>query len=151
MASAPRDYEEWFACLNAAEARYLVVGAYAVGFHAEPRFTRDLDIWIEPSPENAQRVVAALQSFGFEGLGVGAEDLARADTVVQIGQAPLRIDLLTFVTGLEFRPCWQRRVDGRFGAQTVHFLAKEDLIQGKKALGRAQDLLDVDRLTGGSD
>lgn len=140
-----RDYrEQWRGCTGL-EVRFLVVGAYAVTFHARPRFTKDLDVWVEPSPENSRRVVSALRAFGapLDAQGITDRDFQQAGIVYQIGLAPNRIDVLTSVDGLEFGSCWQRRVAAQYGDVGVAYLSREDLIHNKRTVGRPQDLEDV--------
>ncbi|MGQ0613210.1 MAG: hypothetical protein ACT4PV_05675 [Planctomycetaceae bacterium] len=144
------DFRDLFAALNAAEARYLVVGAHAVGFHARPRFTKDLDLWVEPAPANVGRVLTALATFGAPLRSLTAADLSDPRTVFQIGVAPNRIDILTALEGLTFAGAWERRVEGRYGDCTIHVLARDDLIRNKRAVGRPQDLEDVRALGGGA-
>ncbi len=140
------DFRDLFFELNAAEARYLVVGAHAVTFHSVPRYTKDVDLWVEPSPENADRVLSALSKFGAPVENLRADDLRTAGVVFQIGIEPNRIDLLTSVTGLEFGGAWSRRVASEYGGVPIHVLGLDDLIANKKAIGRPQDLLDVEWL-----
>lgn len=140
-----RDFSELLASFGAHDVRFLVVGGYAVTFHTRPRFTKDLDVWVEPTPENANRVVAALTAFGapLAAHGVCAADFARAGVVYQMGMPPNRIDVLTSVDGLEFAQCWPRRVVSTYGGIAVAYLAKADLITNKRTVGRPQDLEDV--------
>lgn len=144
--SVSRDFEELFACCNARGVRALVVGAYAVAFHGKPRFTKDLDLWVEPEPANARRLIAALEDFGFGGLGLVPDDFLSPGRIVQLGHAPNRIDLLTSLAGLRFEDAWAGRVEGRYGGQTVFYLARADLIRNKRAVGRPQDRMDLDIL-----
>jgi hypothetical protein len=116
------DFRDLFAALNAAAARYLLVGGYAVAFHAEPRFTRDLDVWIEPSVENAGRVI------------------------IQFGIAPNRIDVVTGIDGVDFEAAWKERVSTAYGDQQITVISRAHLIQNKRAAGRPQDLLDLELL-----
>jgi hypothetical protein len=132
--------------LNASGARAIVVGAHAVAFHAKPRFTKDLDILVDPTPENARRVVSALAQFGFADLEVGEADLAVPDRIVQLGVPPNRVDLLTSITAVTFEEAWAGKVAGRFGAVDVYYLGKAELLRNKEAVGRPQDLVDVDWL-----
>ncbi len=134
--------------LSAAEARFLVVGAYAVSFHSRPRAAGDLDVWIEPTPANAARAMLALARFGAPMLELSAEDLTRPDMVYQIGVAPRRIDLLTSLTGLTFEEAWRDRVRGRIGDIEVPFIGRDALIRNKRVLGRARDLADLESLEG---
>lgn len=139
------DYEEFIAALNAHGVRYLVVGAHAVAFHARPRATKDLDILLEPSPENARRALAALRDFfGGADLGYTVEDLTDPRWIIQLGVAPIRIDLLAKIPGFpDFEAAWKNRIDAQFGTVDAHYLGLDDLIRAKEAAGRAQDRADV--------
>ena len=144
------DFIDLLAALTRADARFLVVGAHAMALHGVPRATGDLDVWVRPDPENAERVLAALKAFGapLESLEVGVDDLQRVDSVIQIGVPPRRVDLLTSLSGLEFDEAWPHRVEHRLGTLNVPFLGRADLIRNKRATGRAKDLADVDALGG---
>jgi hypothetical protein len=137
------DFNDLLLAFNAAEVRYLVVGAYAVTFHAQPRFTKDLDLWVEASPENAAKVHAALTAFGAPLAEVTLDDLANEDMVYQIGVAPNRIDILMGVSGLGFSEAWPQRVASTYGACPIHVISRQDLIRNKRAAGRPQDLIDL--------
>lgn len=140
-----RDFRDLLAALSAHDARFLIVGGYAVTFHARPRFTKDLDIWVEPTASNAPRVIAALTTFGapLQAHGLTASDLSSPGCIYQIGLPPNRIDVLTVVEGLQFDACWARRSRARFGDVDVGYLSREDLIVNKRTVGRPQDLEDV--------
>lgn len=140
-----RDFRDLLAAFAAHDVRFLVVGGYAVTFHSRPRFTKDLDVWVEPTPANAVRVVAALAAFGapLTAHGVSAQDFERPGVVYQMGMPPNRVDVITAVDGLAFAPCWERRVGARFGDVEIAYLAKTDLIVNKRTVGRPQDLEDV--------
>ncbi len=140
------DFRDLFAALNAAGARYLLVGGYAVAFHAEPRFTKDLDVWAEPSPANAPHVYEALRVFGAPLQGLTEGDLERAGLIFQIGVPPNRIDILTSIDGVEFVQAWSGRSETTYGDQPVHVIGRAELIQNKRASGRPQDLLDLEIL-----
>lgn len=142
MATNP-DFTDLLLAFNAAEVRYLVVGGYAVAFHARPRFTKDLDVWVDPSPENARRTWEALRRFGAPLSGVTVQDLANPEMVYQIGIPPNRVDILMGVTGLAFPDAWEHRVAGTYGDCPLHVLGRHDLIRNKRATGRPQDLLDL--------
>jgi hypothetical protein len=143
------DFRDLFAALNAAEARYLLVGGYAVAFHAQPRFTKDLDVWTEPTPENATRVLAALRAFGAPIGDLSVEDLARPGIVFQMGVPPNRIDIVTAIDGVSFADAWPGCNATTYGDQPVPVIGKADLIRNKRASGRPQDLLDVASLEAG--
>jgi hypothetical protein len=129
--------------LTEAKARFLVVGAYAVGVHGHPRATKDFDIWVEASDENAPRVFRALQTFGAPLMGLTEAELRRPGVGLQIGVPPGRIDLLTLISGVEFVAAWPRRLEANFGGLTCGVLGLEDLLQNKRASARPQDLADV--------
>jgi hypothetical protein len=138
-----RDFRDLFAALNAAAAEYLLVGGYAVAVHAEPRYTKDLDVWVGASTDNGARVFAALREFGAPLEGVTATDFATADVIFQMGMPPNRIDVITSVQGLEFGDCWTRRLEIAFGDQVIHVIGRADLIHNKRAVARPQDLADA--------
>lgn len=143
-----RDFRDLLAAFAAHEVRFLIVGGYAVTYHVRPRFTKDLDLWIDPTAENAQRVMAALADFGapLAAHGVTARDFQTVGTVYQIGLPPNRVDFLTAVEALDFAACWGRRVTARFADVQVAYLSREDLITNKRAVGRPQDLIDAAEL-----
>jgi len=142
---ASHDYEEFIAALNAHGVQYLIVGAHAVAFHARPRATKDLDILIESTAENARKVLDALRDFfGGADLGYTVEDLTAPDWIIQLGVAPVRIDLLTDILGFSrFADAWKNRVAGRFGSVPTYYLGLEDLIHAKEVSDRLQDRADV--------
>ncbi len=139
------DFEEFIAAFNARRVRYLVIGAHALALHARPRATKDLDLFIDPSPANAKRVLRALGDFlGGHPPGYSVADLTDPDIVLQLGVAPVRIDLLSRVLGVRsFRAAWKTRVDARFGKVPAHFIGREQLISAKSASDRPQDRVDV--------
>ncbi len=102
-----RDFKEFIALLNEHEVRYLVVGGYAVAFHGYPRYTKDIDVWVELSPENAARIVRALEEFGFGSLGLDTGDFLESDQIIQLGYPPNRIDILTTLKGITFDECYK--------------------------------------------
>jgi hypothetical protein len=119
-----------------------------VAFHGRPRFTKDIDVFIEPTHENAERLLTALGDFGFGGLELAVEDFTSPGRIVQLGVAPNRIDLLTAIDGVTFDEAWAHRVPGHFGSETVDYIGLADLIRNKQASARPQDLLDVQDLSG---
>ena len=141
-----RDFAEMLSRLIAAGAEFLIVGAYAVAAHGIPRATGDLDLWVRPTPENAQRVWKALVEFGAPLHDLSLEDLSIPGTVFQIGLPPSRIDLLTELTGMTFDIAWQRRANLEIEGIALPLISREDLIRNKSAVGRPQDLADVQRL-----
>ena len=141
-----QDFKEFIISLNDNLVRYLVIGGYAVAIHGYPRYTKDIDIWIEPTPENASRIVKALEQFGFGSLGLKAEDFLVPDQVIQLGYPPNRIDLLTTASGVEFGTCYASRVEVEVDGVIVNFIDLENLKKNKRAVGRLQDLADLENL-----
>lgn len=142
-----KDFEELLALFRDRGVKALVVGGYAVAFHARPRFTRDIDLWVEPTEANALRVLECLNEFGFGSVGLEVKDLADAERVVQLGFPPNRIDLVTSIDGVSFDEAWAGRQEGRFGSlPKVAYLGRAELIRNKRAAGRPQDLLDLSAL-----
>jgi len=143
-----QDFEEFIAALNDHRVRYLICGAHAVAFHAQPRATKDLDVLIDPEPGNAGRALQAMRSFfGGADLGYSVSDFADPQWVIQLGVAPVRIDLLTSLAGVpDFEVAWNGRVDARFGAVDAHYLGLDTLITAKEAAGREQDRADLTAL-----
>ncbi|MCC6992448.1 MAG: hypothetical protein IT181_25820 [Acidobacteria bacterium] len=142
-----KDFEELFACLRRRNVKALIVGGYAVAFHGQPRFTKDIDVFVEASPANADRLLAALSDFGFGALGLTADDFSTPGKIVQLGVAPNRVDLLTVIDGVTFDEAWSGRVAGHYGDQAVDYIGRAELVRNKRASGRPQDLLDIDSLT----
>jgi hypothetical protein len=142
-----RDFEEMLSALNLCGARFLIVGAHAVMHYAEPRFTKDIDIWVESTPENAEKVWAALKSFGAPLAGIAPKDLAAKDMVYQLGVEPNRIDIVTGITGVGFAAAWKNRRKTRYGKQPIFVLGLAELKRNKRAAGRKQDLLDLENLS----
>lgn len=141
-----QNFVEMLRALSAAGAEFLVIGAHAVAAHGYLRGTRDIDIWIRPTPENASRVWRALIDFGAPLQDVTVHDLSQQGMIYQIGVEPVRIDLLTEPAGLVFDEAWANRVAINVNGEPFPFLSKDDLIRSKRAAGRRQDLLDLDHL-----
>lgn len=141
------DFLDMIDALRAHAVRFLIVGGYAVGVHGHPRATKDLDVWVEATAENARRLLDALRDFGAPLHGLSAEDFAREGTGLQIGVPPGRIDVVTQVSGLAFADAWPRRLEAAvFERPGCPILGRDDLIQNKRASGRLQDLADVEAL-----
>ncbi len=139
------DFKELLKTFNEHGVKYLVVGGYAVMKHSEPRFTKDLDIWVEASLDNAEKVFQSLKSFGAPLSNLTVADFAE-DGFYQMGRPPARIDILMGLTGLDFRSAWSNRVEGNYGEVKTQFLSIDDLIINKREAGRPQDLMDVENL-----
>jgi hypothetical protein len=142
-----QDFKEFIQSLNNNGVRYLVIGGYAVAFHGHPRYTKDIDIWISMSPENAANMVKALDEFGFGSLGLKSDDFIAPDQIVQLGFPPSRIGILTTPSGVDFDACYESRVQTTVDGILVNFIDLENLKRNKKATGRHQDLADLESLT----
>jgi hypothetical protein len=140
------DYSDMLSALNDAGAEYLVVGAYAMAAHGVPRATGDIDVWVKPSAENADRVWQALVAFGALRSGVSREDFATPGVVFQIGLPPHRIDLLTAIDGVDFDEAWSDRSSFDYGGVLTHVLSLPALLTNKRATGRTKDLADIEAL-----
>jgi len=149
MAENPH-YKELLQLLNEFEVEYLIVGGFAVMKYSEPRYTKDLDVWVHNSRQNSLRVVEALKKFGapLDHDKVTAETFAEKQVVYQIGIAPVRIDILTGITGVRFPAAWGKRVASTFFGVPVHFISLDDLVVNKQALGCGSDLKDLKRKPG---
>ena len=143
-----QDFRDLFAEFNAFRVEFLIVGAHALAVHGQVRATRDLDVWIRPDPGNARRAIEALNSFGAPTRDLTVEELSQPGLVFQIGVPPVRIDVITSISAVEFEEAWEARVPTRFADQEVSALSRDHLIRNKRASGRTQDLADIEALEG---
>lgn len=143
-----RDFRDLLAEFNVQGVDFLIVGAHALAAHGHIRATQDFDVWVWPEAENAKRVYRALQRFGAPLQDLTEADLATPGIVFQIGVAPIRIDVITAIDGVEFTEAWANRMITKFDDQPASVLSREDLIRNKRAAGRTQDLADLERLEG---
>lgn len=135
------DFKDFIILLNKHKAKYLIVGGYAVSLYARPRNTDDIDFWIEAEGENAKKVLKALHEFGFGELDISVKDLTRKDFVIQLGQPPVRIDILTSITGLDFKTAFEKKeIREISGIGKVYFISYEDLIDNKTKSNRRKDI-----------
>ena len=141
-----RDFKEFIGLLNASRVEYLIVGGYALAAHGHPRYTGDLDIWVDREPGNVDRLLAALDAFGFGSVGPSARDFSSDDAVVQLGFPPGRIDLLTGIDGVQFKPCFARRQIVQVAGLDLPIIHVEDFKTNKRATGRFKDLADLEAL-----
>lgn len=141
-----QDFKELLEFLNAREVEYIIVGGYALAFHGAPRFTGDLDVFVKPDKENARRIIAVLDDFGFGSLGLTVEDFEATDTIVQLGVPPVRIDIITSLTGVDWDDAYAERAAGKYGDVPVSYLGREQFIANKRATGRKRDLADIEAL-----
>jgi predicted nucleotidyltransferase len=141
------DYRDLFKTLNGHKVKYLVIGAYAVAFYTEPRYTKDLDIWAGNDIINAERLYNALVDFGAPLKGISIEDFADKKMIYQIGVAPVRIDILTGISGIKFENAWKNRKRTNYGGIPISIIGIKELIYSKKKIKREQDILDVKKLS----
>lgn len=141
-----QDFKELLGCLNARGVDYMIVGGYAVAFHGAPRFTGDLDVWVKPDAGNASRVLAALADFGLGSLNLQEADFISSERVVQLGVPPVRVDIITSISGVAWERAAERRVRGTYGGIEAPYISRDDLLANKKACGRHKDLADVEAL-----
>lgn len=146
MDTPSNDFEELLAAFNANGVRAIIVGGHALAYHGRPRFTKDLDVFVDPTPDNADRILKSLASFGFGSVGLTSDDFSRPGQIVQLGVAPNRIDLITAIDGVTFEDAWAGRARGRFGRQPVNYLGRAEFLRNKRTSGRFQDLADIDAL-----
>ncbi len=140
------DFKEFIQSLNDNAVRYLIVGGYAVALHGYPRYTKDLDIWVDLERSNAEKLIRALDQFGFGSLGLKPADFLEADQIIQLGYPPSRIDLITSLPGVEFDVCYAAHVEVVVDDVRVNFIDLDNLRRTKKASGRFQDLADLENL-----
>ena len=141
-----KDFRDLLALLNDHEVHFMIVGGYALAFHGAPRFTGDIDIFIEPDPENAKRVIAALADFGFQSLGLSPDYFQNPNKVVQRGVPPVRIDLITSISGVTWESADSSKEAGSFGDIPVYYIGKSQFIDNKRSTGRKKDLADIEAL-----
>ncbi|MGQ9632511.1 MAG: hypothetical protein ACUVXI_19670 [bacterium] len=141
-----QDFRDLLALFNVHKVEYMIVGAYALAFHGAPRYTGDIDIFVKPDAINAQRIMTALDDFGFGSVGLTASDFESPDKVVQLGVPPVRVDIITSLTGVSWEEAFSGRVKGKYGDIPVHYIGREHFVSNKRALGRRKDLADLEAL-----
>jgi hypothetical protein len=144
--ASQQDFKELLELFNAHRVEYLIVGGYALAFHGAPRFTGDLDLLVNPSPDNATRILGALAAFGFGSLDLTPDDFTTPDRVVQLGVPPVRIDLLTSISGVSWEEARAGSVRGTYGGVAVDFIGRAQFVANKRAAGRRRDLADLEAL-----
>jgi hypothetical protein len=142
----PSDFKEFLKLLNSYEVEYLLVGGYAVGYYGYPRATGDMDIWIAVHPDNANKLMRVLGDFGFGTIGISEALFLQENKVIRMGNPPIRIEILTSISGVEFSTCYAQRVSDAIGDVQVNLIDLPHLKQNKKAAGRYKDLDDLDNL-----
>ncbi|MBN1578285.1 MAG: nucleotidyltransferase [Chitinispirillaceae bacterium] len=142
------DFRELFVLLNRHKVEYMIVGGYALAFHGAPRYTGDIDLFVNPDRDNARKILSALAEFGFGGLNLQEADFSTPDRVVQLGVPPVRIDFVTSVTGVPWASAVVNRIEGEYGDIPVYYIGREDFIRNKRSTGRIKDITDVEALGG---
>ena len=142
------DFRELFALLNRHRVEFLIVGGYALAFHGAPRYTGDIDILVNPTRSNALSILSALTEFGFGNLDLQEKDFSTPGQVVQLGVPPVRIDIITSITGVSWDVAATNKVEGAYGDIPLFYIGRDDLIRNKRSTGRAKDLADIEALEG---
>ncbi len=142
------DFKELLELFNKNKVEYLVVGGYALAFYGAPRFTGDIDLFVRPALENARRILIALDEFGFGSLDLSEDDFTTPGRVIQLGVPPIRIDIITRVSGVSWEKANLGKVSGQYDQTPVFFISREDFIANKKATGRKKDAADIEALGG---
>lgn len=141
-----KDFKELLELFNAHKVEYLIVGGFALAFHGAPRFTGDIDLLVKPEIENARKILAALKDFGFTSLNLIEMDFVKLENVIQLGFPPLRIDITTSISGVDWQTALNGKVAGDYGDVPVYFIGKKEFIANKKSTGRLKDLADIEAL-----
>ena len=141
-----KDFREFLALLNEHEVRFMIVGGYALAFHGAPRFTGDIDVFIKPDHENAQRIIKVLEDFGFSSLELSVADFQDENKIVQLGLPPIRIDIITSISGVTWEEADASKESGFFGDVSVFYIGKTQYVTNKRATGRAKDIADIEAL-----
>lgn len=147
MKKVEKDYEELLKLFNKNKVKYCIVGAFALAFHAIPRYTKDMDIFIEASEKNAKGILKALNEFGFGVLNLSMSDFSAKGRTIQLGYEPVRIDILTLIDGCTFEEVWKNKKTGRYGKEKIYFIGLDDMIRNKKVSKRKQDKADLEILS----
>jgi predicted nucleotidyltransferase len=140
------DFRELLELLNIHNVEYMIVGGYALAFHGAPRYTGDIDLFIKPDKENAQRIMKALDEFGFGSVGIEFSDFTHENKVIQIGVPPVRIDIITSISGVTWEEAFSSQVEGQYGDVPVYYIGLDQFIINKKSIGRIKDMADLEAL-----
>ena len=143
---AQPDFKELLALFNAHQVKYVIVGGYALAFHGAPRTTGDIDLFVEAKRDNAQRILEALKEFGFGNVGLSMEDFIKPDHVVQLGQPPVRVDIMTSISGVSWEDANESKQKGKYGNIPVYFLNRSLFLSNKRTSGRKKDQADLEAL-----
>jgi hypothetical protein len=145
---AQQDFRDLLELFNAHKVEYMIVGGYALAFHGAPRYTGDIDIFIKSDAENAQRILSALDKFGFKSIGLTIEDFENPEKVVQLGVPPVRVDIITSLSGVTWEDAYSGRETGKYGDISVYYIGRKQFISNKRAIGRKKDLADIEAIGG---
>ncbi len=138
-----RDFAELLGLFNKHQVKYCIVGAFAVGFYGYPRYTKDMDILVEPSLRNGGKITKALREFGFGSLDLTPQDFSKEGAIIQLGYEPVRVDIINSIKGISFKQIWANKTTGPYGKQRVLFIGLQELIINKRLVNRQQDRLDL--------
>jgi len=141
-----KDFRDLLVLLNEHEVDFMIVGGYALAFHGAPRFTGDIDIYVRPDHDNAERILRALTDFGFGSLGLVVDDFQNQNKVTQLGVPPVRVDIITSITGVTWENASSGKCPGAYGDVPVFYIGKEEFLVNKRSIGRKKDLADVEAL-----
>mgnify|MGYP006292869941 FL=1 len=141
-----KDFKEFLALLNVHEVDFMIVGGYALAYHGAPRYTGDIDVFVKPDRKNAQRIIKVLEEFGFSSLELSIDDFQNEDNVVQLGLPPVRIDIITSISGVSWEQADIKKEPGLYGNVPVNYIGKKQFVANKKAIGRAKDIADIEAL-----
>ncbi len=141
-----QDFKELLELFNRYNVEYIIVGSYALAHYGAPRYTGDIDLYIRPSHENAGKILSALSDFGFGSLNLSVGDFSVPQMVVQLGSPPVRIDIITSITGVEWEDAFKNKISEYYGDVPVFFLGKEEYIANKRAIGRKKDIADLEAI-----
>ena len=141
-----QDFKELFELFNEQRVEYMIVGGYALAFHGAPRYTGDMDIYVKADSANANRVMEALKKFGFGSADLTPNDFMQQDKVIQIGVPPVRIDIMTSITGVTCEEAFSEKVKGKYDDTEVYYISRDYFILNKKAIGRKRDIADLESM-----
>jgi hypothetical protein len=145
---AQQDFRDLLELFYAHKIEYMIVGGYALAFHGAPRYTGDIDIFIKSDAENAQRILSALDKFGFKSIGLTIEDFENPEKVVQLGVPPVRVDIITSLSGVTWEDAYSGKATGKYGDISVYYIVRKQFISNKRPIGRKKDLADIEAIGG---
>ena len=140
------DFRDLLALLNAHGVEYVIVGAHALAYYGAPRYTGDMDVYVRPGIENARRIMTALKDFGFGSVGLTESDFSALDRIIQLGYPPVRVDLVTSLTGVSWDEVSDHKISAKYGDVPVHYIGRREFVANKRACGRKKDLADLEAL-----